>query len=94
MRRIRDNVYVLLGDKIRRRRKELGLYQLALGRQLGVSCATIVNYERGSTRISLPHLLALCRMLDMDPVATLDEAITALPEYAWVDETRRTKGAP
>lgn len=47
---------VAIGRRVRRRRKELGLSQTALGAQVGLSCQQIQKYENGQTRIAASRL--------------------------------------
>jgi transcriptional regulator with XRE-family HTH domain len=56
-----------IGERIRRRRVELGLTQDQLARRLGLSYQQIQKYERGANRISASRLFALARRLDVDP---------------------------
>jgi transcriptional regulator with XRE-family HTH domain len=42
-----DGEAVTIGDRLRRRRLELGLSQVQLGKQLGVGRATVYRWERG-----------------------------------------------
>ncbi len=56
-----------IGERIRRRRVELGLTQDQLACRLGVSYQQIQKYERGANRISASRLYALARRLDVQP---------------------------
>jgi len=56
-----------IGERIRRRRVELGLTQDQLAGRLGVSYQQIQKYERGANRISASRLYALARRLDVVP---------------------------
>jgi len=56
-----------IGDRIRRRRIELGLTQDQLARRLGLSYQQIQKYEGGSNRISASRLYELAQRLDVTP---------------------------
>jgi len=48
-----------LGDRIRRRRRELGLSQSALGARLGITFQQVQKYENGANRVSATMLIKL-----------------------------------
>jgi transcriptional regulator with XRE-family HTH domain len=56
-----------IGERIRRRRAELGLTQAQLARRLGVSYQQVQKYERGANRISASRLYGLALRLDVAP---------------------------
>ncbi|MFI8683628.1 helix-turn-helix domain-containing protein [Brevundimonas diminuta] len=45
-----------IGERVRRRRKELGLSQTALGAKIGVSCQQIQKYENGRNSVAASRL--------------------------------------
>lgn len=53
----------LLGERIRRRRRDLQLPQSALGSQLGITFQQIQKYENGANRVSASMLLKLAAAL-------------------------------
>jgi len=55
----------LLGERIRRRRRELGLSQSALGGKLGITFQQVQKYENGTNRVSATMLLKLSDALGM-----------------------------
>jgi transcriptional regulator with XRE-family HTH domain len=57
----------VIGERIRRRRVELGLTQDQLAYRLGLSYQQIQKYERGANRISASRLYTLARWLDVAP---------------------------
>jgi transcriptional regulator with XRE-family HTH domain len=59
-----------LGERIRRRRRELGLSQSALGGKLGITFQQIQKYENGTNRVSATMLLKLSAALAV-PVTEL-----------------------
>jgi transcriptional regulator with XRE-family HTH domain len=56
--------YVLLGKRVRIRRQVLGLTQEGLAEKIGVSTSFIGHIERGSRKLSVETLYALCKALD------------------------------
>ncbi len=65
-RQIERGLECYIGDKIRRRRAELGLTQEELGRGLEISYQQIQKYESGANRISASRLLTLARRLGVE----------------------------
>jgi transcriptional regulator with XRE-family HTH domain len=72
-----------LGDRIRRRRRELGLSQSALGGKLGITFQQVQKYENGANRVSATMLIKLSDALglsvsellaEIDPGTTKPEA--------------------
>ncbi|MEO1091154.1 MAG: helix-turn-helix transcriptional regulator [Pseudomonadota bacterium] len=56
-----------IGERIRRRRVELGMTQDQLADQIGLSYQQVQKYERGSNRISAAKLYELVLVLAVDP---------------------------
>lgn len=56
-------VDALVGDKVRQRRRELGMTPGQLAASLGVSAQQLVDYEHGAVRISAAMLARLCGVL-------------------------------
>jgi transcriptional regulator with XRE-family HTH domain len=65
-----------IGERLRRRRTELGLTQEQLAASLAVSYQQIQKYERGANRISAARLLRLARRLDV-PIGWFFDAAPA-----------------
>lgn len=72
---------VAIGERIRRRRRELGLSQSALGGKLGITFQQVQKYENGANRVSASMLVKLSDALampvmeilhDVDPAAQAD----------------------
>ena len=64
---------MISGQKVRELRKQLGLSQVALGQQAGVSgtyISFVERYQRG-TRPSYPFVLALATALGVEPAHLL-----------------------
>lgn len=55
------------GERLRERRKELGMSQGELAKELGVSLSAISNYETGQNAVREEVLLRLFQVLDVDP---------------------------
>ena len=68
-----------LGERIRRRRRELGLSQSALGGQLGITFQQIQKYENGANRVSASMLMRLADALAMPVTELLQDAEAATP---------------
>lgn len=60
-------VEAAIGERIRRRRVELGLTQEQLACRVGISYQQIQKYEHGANRISASRLYALACRLDVAP---------------------------
>ena len=56
--------YVLLGKRVRIRRQVLELTQEGLAEKIGVSTSFIGHIERGSRKLSVETLYALCKALE------------------------------
>lgn len=70
-----EDTNVLLGQRLRQRRKLLGLSQVDFSRQLGITFQQLQKYENGQNRISAASLFELCRANDID-IATLYREVT------------------
>lgn len=55
------------GQRLRQRRRELGISQGELAKALGVSLSAVSNYENGQNAMREDVLLRLFRVLDVDP---------------------------
>ena len=56
---------VHVGDKVRMRRKMLGLSQGKLGERLGITFQQIQKYEKGTNRVGASRLQAMAQELDV-----------------------------
>ncbi len=54
-----------VGNRVRLRRKLLGMSQTTLGQALGIAFQQVQKYERGTNRISSSTLYAISRVLDV-----------------------------
>lgn len=62
-----------IGEKIRQRRKELGLTTEELGHMIGVQRAAITKYEKGYIDLKAGQLKAIADALQISPVALLPD---------------------
>lgn len=78
-----DPVDYHVGQRIRARRRDVGLSQTALGGAIGVSFKQVQKYESGVNRIGAGRLYEIAVALQTDVAAFFDEApSTALPSAA------------
>jgi DNA-binding XRE family transcriptional regulator len=71
---------VTLGDHLRRRRLELGLYQKDVAEQIGVTASTIWNWESGWSSITLRCMPKVIEFLGYNPIPCPDDLMERL---AW-----------
>jgi transcriptional regulator with XRE-family HTH domain len=55
---------VAIGQRIRERRRAVGLSQAALAASIGVTFQQVQKYERGMNRVSFSRLVEIARTLD------------------------------
>jgi transcriptional regulator with XRE-family HTH domain len=58
-----DPVDIYVGDRVRQRRKMLGLSQEELGALIGLTFQQVQKYERGANRISASKLFQIAKAL-------------------------------
>ena len=68
----------VLGDRVRARRRELGLSQQDLAERAALHWTFVGQVERGQRNLSLNNLLKLARALDLD-AAVLVTGLASLP---------------
>ncbi len=76
-----DPIDVHVGQRVRARRKMLGLSQTQLGEELGVTFQQVQKYERGTNRIGSSRLFRMSSTLDVPVAYFFEGAETKLPEY-------------
>ena len=64
------------GQRLRERRRELGISQGELARAMGVSLSAVSNYENGQNAVREDVLLKLFQVLDVDPNYLYQDAIS------------------
>jgi transcriptional regulator with XRE-family HTH domain len=68
---------IALGSRIRLRRRELGLSQEQLAKQIGITFQQVQKYEHGANRVSFSRLVEIAQALScgvMDLVGDLDKS--------------------
>ncbi|BCA78271.1 helix-turn-helix transcriptional regulator [Desulfuromonas sp. AOP6] len=73
-----------LGDHLRRRRLELGLYQKDVAVQIGVTTSTIWNWENNWSTITLSCMPKVIEFLGYNPVPWPDKLVDKLAWYKQV----------
>lgn len=66
-----ENIDIEVGARIRDFRKIRGVTQSGLATALGVSFQQVQKYEKGTNRISVGSLVAICRLLHIEPMDLL-----------------------
>jgi len=79
------NEPVTLGDYLRRRRLELGLYQKDVALQIGVTASTIWNWENGWSSITLGCMPKVIKFLGYNPISCPDDLMGRLAWYKQVN---------
>ncbi len=72
-----DPIDLLVGLRLRTRRRARGLSQEALAERLGVSFQQVQKYERGANRVSASRLVRIAVTLDT-PLAAFFEGVAEL----------------
>ncbi|MFO1012893.1 MAG: helix-turn-helix transcriptional regulator [Caulobacteraceae bacterium] len=81
-----DPIDVMIGLRVRVRRKALSMSQTELGNRIGVTFQQVQKYERGVNRIAGSTLVRVAQALETTVSALLGEAETgALDADAWGD---------
>jgi transcriptional regulator with XRE-family HTH domain len=68
---------VALGERIRRRRREVGISQSELARRLGITFQQVQKYEHATNRVSFSRLVDIVQALNCsvaDIVGDIDKA--------------------
>jgi transcriptional regulator with XRE-family HTH domain len=76
-----------LGNRVRRRRRLLGLTQLQLAEKVGVRFQQVQKYECGANRMSASRVWQLAQALDV-PVAYFYDGLTDRSEDLFEQESR------
>ena len=76
-----DPIDVHVGQRVRARRKMLGLSQTQLGQELGVTFQQVQKYERGTNRIGSSRLFRMSTTLDVPVAYFFEGAETKMPGY-------------
>ena len=73
--------YRLIGERMKRARKSIGMTQDILAERLDVSIGYVSQVERGITKISLDLLGAISGILSCDIASFITESATNSSEY-------------
>jgi transcriptional regulator with XRE-family HTH domain len=65
------DLYKLLGSRAATRRKQLGLTQEEIAKQIGLSRASLANLETGRQKILLHHVYELAAALELRTITDL-----------------------
>ncbi len=68
----RTPAQVALGERVRKRRSELGISQMTLADRIGLHFTFVSSVERGERNLSLASLLRLADGLDLNPARLVD----------------------
>ena len=68
-----------IGDHIKKRRLELGLYQRQVAKVIGVDECTITNWEMNRTRPTLRTIPTIIEFLGYDPISTETTTLGEVP---------------
>lgn len=82
-----DPVDIHVGQRVRARRKMLGLSQTQLGQELGVTFQQVQKYERGTNRIGSSRLFRMSSTLDVPIGYFFEGAETKMPGYNSIEDT-------
>ncbi|MDK4703871.1 helix-turn-helix transcriptional regulator [Rhizobium sp. CNPSo 4062] len=66
-----ENIDIEVGARIKEFRKIRGVTQTGLADALGVTFQQVQKYEKGTNRVSVGSLVAICRVLHIDPMDLL-----------------------
>ena len=69
-----------IGEKIRKRRKELGLTTEELGRMIGVQRAAITKYEKGYVDLKATQVKMIADVLQISPALLLSDPEESLTQ--------------
>jgi transcriptional regulator with XRE-family HTH domain len=83
-----DEVDIMVGRRLRRRRRHLGLTQQDIARACEVSFQQIQKYESAQTRLSVAMLWQLACVLEVD----IGYFFVDLPRTLPADDDRRRRG--
>jgi transcriptional regulator with XRE-family HTH domain len=76
---------ITLGDHLRRRRFELGLYQKDVAIQIGVTTSTIWNWENGWSSITLSCMPKVIEFLGYNPIPCPEDLMEKLAWFRQVN---------
>lgn len=71
-----------IGRLLKAKRISKGVTQSVLGDAVGVTFQQIQKYEKGSNRVSVSRLIAICGALKTNPAVFIDTVTRAIREVA------------
>lgn len=85
---------ISVGDHIRKKRLQLGLYQREVAQQIGVNTWTILNWEKGHTEPPIAAFPAIFKFLGYypfpEPVTIQDQLIAKRRKMGWTIQDAAT----
>ena len=66
-----DELYVEIGERLRRQRKRMGLTQEEAAELLGMSTTYYGEIERGNRKLTIPRVLAVYEKMSLEPTYLL-----------------------
>lgn len=69
-----------IGARIREVRKQVGMQQEELAQRIGLTRASISNYERGAQNLTVESLYAICAALQVEPQTLLPHLHVSMVE--------------
>ena len=76
--------YKLIGERIKKARRLMGMTQEMMAEKLGVSIGYVSQVERGITKISLDLLGAISSILECDIASFITESATNSSDYCHI----------
>ena len=70
---------IAIGATIRTLRKQAGLSQERLAAAIGVTFQQVQKYEKGTNRVAVSTLLAICHALGAEPIAIIGPVMGKAP---------------
>lgn len=90
-----DDLYRLIGERLRERREELGLKQSDVAAEVGLRRTSVTNIEAGRQKPPLHVLYGVCIVLDIEPAQLLPSNAEVLAQtVVAVEVGNETKRVP
>ena len=86
--------YSVIGERLKKARKEKHLTQEQLSEEIDVSIAFLSRIERGNSHINLPRLNQICTLLDVSEAYILNGASNDSKDYLDKDFAELLKNCP
>ncbi len=89
------DVYVKIGERLRKQRRIMGLTQEQAAELLGVSTTYYGEIERGNRKLTIPRILTVYEKMNLEPTYLLTGEILTDKVYDEIfDGCPREKGRP